>query len=246
MIIHCLQHVPYLGPGAIHHWAVAKGYALSRTPVYRQGTFPDPASFDALVVLSGPSKFFGTEQENLLLCEKRFIARCLHQNKRMLGINLGARLIAEVLGARIYADKVKEIGWYFISWNSNAHRHPMFSFLPARQIVFQWHRDTFELPDGCLPLAGSGCCRNQAFIYQDGVVGFQFHLELGFNNLTQLVRLNKEELKERGPHIQSAEHMLDRPEYLVANNHSLFQFLDLFLACIPTTAPTPLSARLHC
>lgn len=229
MNIHFIQHVPFLGPGIIKVWAEARDSCISFTRLFDKEKLPDSSSLDALVILGGDLNISGAELTSTQIREKKFIRRCIQQNKLVLGINLGARLIASVLGGRIMPNKIKKIGWYLVNWNSNACRHPMFNFLPFRHLVLYWHKDTYELPSGAVSLAGSSHCRNQAFMYGQNVLALQFHLELDYKGLEQLIVNHKGDLKERGAHIQSAEHMLSRLEYLDSSNRMLTRLLDQFL-----------------
>ena len=95
----------------------------------------------------------------------------------VLGICLGAQLLAKTLGARVYPNRVKEIGWYPIELTPAAADDPLFAQSGA-QTVFQWHGDTFDLPAGAVHLARSPLCENQAFRYGHNAYGLQFHIEM--------------------------------------------------------------------
>lgn len=228
MKIHYLQHVPFEGPGVITPWAAARGCRVRPVLLFDKGELPDPSSVDALVVLGGTMNVYDEDQYPWLKEEKEFLRECIHQEKKILGISLGAQLVAEALGAKVYTNRMKEVGWFIMSWNSCAWTNPLFNFVSCHQITLHWHKDTFDLPPGAIRLASSRCCKNQAFIWQEHVVGLQFHLEMVREDLEQLITHQKEELKERGRHMQSAEHMLSRPEYIASNNHTMVQFLDRF------------------
>lgn len=245
MKIHYLQHVPFQSPGIITFWAAERGCRVGSTLLYDKGKLPDPSSVDALIVLGGTMNVYEEDQYPWLVEEKELIRQCIRQKKKVLGINLGAQLIADVLGAGVYPNRVKEIGWHLISWNSCAWSNPMFNFVPCHQITLHWHRDTFDLPAGAERLASSRCCKNQAFTWQEHVVGLQFHLEVVKQDLEQLIAYHKEELKERGPHMQSAEHLLSRPNYIEENNHTMFQLMDRFFLEKYKTTPQPAGAGMH-
>jgi len=90
---------------------------------------------------------------------------------------LGAQLIAKALGARVYRNEVKEIGWCPLHFTEAGAGDPLLGGLPDPSMVLQWHGETFDLPCGAVHLAWSDACRNQAFRYGSNVHGFQFHLE---------------------------------------------------------------------
>ncbi|MGA9623052.1 MAG: hypothetical protein WBQ65_01170, partial [Bryobacteraceae bacterium] len=95
-----------------------------------------------------------------------------------LGVCLGAQLIAKALGAKVYRNPVKEIGWFEIHFTGAAARDPLFAGVGPSETVFHWHGETFDLPPGAERLAYSEACRNQAFRFAAGVFGLQFHLEV--------------------------------------------------------------------
>ena len=96
----------------------------------------------------------------------------------MLGICLGAQLIAKTLGAAVYPNQEKEIGWYDVSPTDHAQNDPLLGPFSATEKIFQWHGETFDIPQSTRHLAFSSLCANQAFRYGDNVYGFQFHLEV--------------------------------------------------------------------
>jgi GMP synthase-like glutamine amidotransferase len=109
--------------------------------------------------------------------ELRFIAQAVAYRKAVLGICLGAQLLAKALGASVYRNPVKEIGWFPINFTEIGAEDPLFHGLNREETVFQWHGETFDLPSEARLLATSGLCRNQAFRIADRAYGLQFHLE---------------------------------------------------------------------
>ncbi len=114
--------------------------------------------------------------------EAKFIDRAIKANKHVLGVCLGAQMVAHVLGAKVYAGQKKEIGWYEVALTPDGMSDPLMSALalPDRNAaqVFQWHGDTFDLPKGAVRLASSDLYPNQAFRYADRVYALQFHIEV--------------------------------------------------------------------
>ena len=139
--------------------------------------------------------------------EKRFIESAIHDRKPVLGVCLGAQLIASVLGARVYANAHKEIGWFDVRLTPDARVSPAFSGLPDVVPVFQWHGETFDLPQGAQLVATGDVCTNQAFVYDERVIGLQFHLETTRQSAQALVANCGNELTD-APYVQSADCIL--------------------------------------
>jgi GMP synthase (glutamine-hydrolysing) len=106
------------------------------------------------------------------------IRAAVHRGIPVLGICLGAQLIARALGARVYRNPEKEIGWSPLQWTAAASADPLFHGFRDPETVFQWHGETFDLPPGAEHLAYSSACRHQAFRTGANVYGIQFHLEV--------------------------------------------------------------------
>lgn len=177
MNIHYLQHVPFEDLGSMEPHLLARGHELSCSPLYKNLLTHDPADVDWLIVLGGPMGVHDERVHPWLAEEKRFIRTVIEAGKPVLGICLGAQLIADVLGARVYQNAHREIGWYPVRREAAPLQSPYAALLPDEADVFHWHGDTFDLPDGARHLASSAACRNQAFVWERRVVGLQFHLE---------------------------------------------------------------------
>ena len=113
-----------------------------------------------------------------LAAERRFIREAIEAGKAVLGICLGAQLIARAMGARVYANPEREIGWFPVQGLGDGSRDPAWAASGAETTVFHWHGDTFDLPRGAVHLARSAGCEHQAFRIGDRVIGLQFHLEV--------------------------------------------------------------------
>lgn len=174
MRVHVLQHVHFEGPGSIATWLAAKGAEVSSTRFFEAARLPSPAGIDLIIALGGPMSVNDEAEFPWLRDEKRFIAEAIAGGQAVLGICLGAQLIASAMGARVYPGKEKEIGWYPVFAEAATPGH--FAF-PARTAVFHWHGETFDLPTGAAHLASSVACRNQAFQIGARAIGLQFHLE---------------------------------------------------------------------
>lgn len=109
--------------------------------------------------------------------EKAFIRVCMDQGKTVLGICLGAQLMAHVLGARVYQNKAREIGWFPLTISDETRDTVFRDVFPPGLEVFHWHGDTFDIPESAIRIASSPACPNQGFVINDRIAGFQFHLE---------------------------------------------------------------------
>lgn len=206
MHAHWLQHVPFEGLGSIEDWLQARGWTLSCTPLHAQATLPALEGIDLLIVMGGPMSVHDEQTYPWLAAEKAWLRAAIDAGVRVLGICLGAQLIASALGARVHAAPEPEIGWWPV------HGRPAegpggFQF-PQRLEVFQWHGDTFDLPPGASCRAASAVCPHQAFSLGPRVLGLQFHLETTPASARSLIAHCGDALQP-GRCVQSAEQMLD-------------------------------------
>jgi len=192
MRAHCFQHVAFEGPGSIESWLQANGYALSSTRFFESAVLPDPDALDLLVVMGGPMSVNDEDLYPWLAAEKRFVREFIAAGKTVLGVCLGAQMIASALGARVFANREKEIGWFPVR-AVGADDGSLFRFPPA-ETVLHWHGETFDLPAGAIRLASSEGCENQAFQIGGRVIGLQFHLETTPASLREIVANCREEL----------------------------------------------------
>lgn len=201
MKLHWLQHVPFEGLGYIEEWATAKGAEISCTRLFDNEALPTINSFDGLVVMGGPMNIYDHDAHPWLVAEKEFIRNAIDTGSPVLGICLGAQLIADVLGARVYPGPQKEMGWFPIQRMADAP-----TWLPETLIAFHWHGETFDIPGGALPLASSDACKNQGFIHNNRVVGLQFHMETTPESMEALIENCSDEMVD-APYIQTAAEM---------------------------------------
>jgi len=208
MKIHYIQHVPFEDLGNIEKWAKTKSYSVSATLSYENQDFPDTDSFDLLVILGGPMNIYEEDKYSWLKKEKQFIKEAIKQNKYIIGICLGAQLLADTLGAKVYPNSQKEIGWFPINLTQHAVNSGILSGLPNILPVFHWHGDTFDLPKNSILLASSKACTNQAFVYNEKIIGLQFHLETSEISAGNLIKHCGNELNDSGC-IQTPEQMMN-------------------------------------
>lgn len=226
MNIHWLQHVHFEGLGSIHSWAEKKGHNLMATRLWREDSFPAPENVKFLIVMGGPMGVYDDKTFPWLTEEKRFLASLVDSGCALLGICLGAQLLASVLGARVHRSREKEIGWFPVT-STATQDSPFCSVFPGEAEVFHWHGDTFDIPPGGTRLCSSKACRNQAFVVGDRILGLQFHLEMTQPGLSAIIDNCRDELVD-APWIQGEEEMVGQGQHLVKNNLLMEQILDTF------------------
>lgn len=205
--LHWLQHVPFEGLGCIREWIETRGHSLGCTRLWKaESGFPEPDEIDWLIVMGGPMGVHDESAFPRLAEEKACIRRLLQPGSRhtVLGICLGAQLIAEALGAKVYRNPVPEIGWAPIHAEPAAFQHPLLAGLPglpgrqAGLAAFHWHFETFDIPPQAERVFSSANCQNQGLVYGDRVIGLQFHLETRLQDAAALVEHGAADLREAG------------------------------------------------
>ena len=227
MNLHVFQHVPFEGPARIGAWATARGHRVTTTRWFAGDRPPSHASVDALVVMGGPMGVYEEDKYAWLREEKRFIRQAILNGKRILGVCLGAQLLADVLGARVYPHTCKEIGWFPITRTPDATQSKLLAAFPKDLEVFHWHGDTFDIPAEATHVLQSAACPNQAFVLEERVVGLQFHIEIEPAGVDSLVRHCGNDLR-LGRCVQSAaEIRVERGQF--GRIHAVVkEFLDRF------------------
>jgi GMP synthase-like glutamine amidotransferase len=223
--IHYLQHVPFEGPGFIESWALVRNHRLTSTRLYSGQRLPGVDDLDWLVILGGPMNVYEQDRYPWLAREKCFIGEALHGEKVVIGICLGAQLLACVLGAKVTRNPCSEIGWYPVEKAAQASQSKLAGLLPDQFPAFHWHGDTFEIPRGAIHFARSQACENQAFTFGDRVAAFQFHLESTRDGVEKLVYNCPEDLAE-GPCIQGPEDMVTDLDRFQGINSLMADFMD--------------------
>ena len=173
MRIHYIQHVPFEEIGYVQEWMTENNIEVSATKIWESATFPSLEDFDGLVIMGGPMGVYEEDLYEWLAAEKTFIKYAIGAEKKVLGICLGSQLIASVLGASVYPNQRKEIGWFDVTGSDIGSG----TVLEMSFTAFHWHGDTFNLPAGCVNHITSIACQNQFFTSGDNVVGIQFHPE---------------------------------------------------------------------
>lgn len=223
MRVHVLQHVDFEGLAAIEQWLERKEASVTFTRFFENSVLPPLEDIDFVIALGGPMSVNDVEQLPWLSDEKAFVARAIARGKSVLGICLGAQLIASSCGARVYAGPQKEIGWFPV--RAVPCTPAVFPF-PEQTDVLHWHGETFDLPAHAILLASSDIYPHQAFQLGDRVLGLQFHLEMTEESLARIVDGCREELVV-GPSVQSESQLAQGARLGCPSTHPLlFSVLD--------------------
>ena len=211
MRLHFIQHVPFERPAGIGEWAEGHGIVTSVTKIYRpprtaRAGLPPTDEFDFLVVLGGPMSVHDTDEYPWLADEVALIADAIRSGRRVVGVCLGAQLIARALGAEVRRARFTEIGWYTVRRIEQAPSQPdiLDGILPNHFPAFHWHSDAFDPPETATSLLESDACQNQAFIIPGKALALQFHLEMGEENVEAILENCESELGT-GRYVQSPE-----------------------------------------
>ena len=222
MRIHSIEHAPFEGPGRIAAWAAERGHTLARTALHEGELPPSPDAFDFLVVMGGPMSIHDHRDHPWLPIEKDFLKMVIGTHQPVLGICLGAQLLADALDGKVFQNPVKEIGWFPVRM---LDRSAPFAAFPERLTVMHWHGDTFTIPEGARRVAESDACANQAFVFREHVVGLQFHIELEKVGLEDLAAASLDEAGT-APFIQSREELTSPPPESSEAGAVLYALLD--------------------
>jgi len=204
MCVLIIKHIDVEGPGLIE-------YCLKQEQIPYQIVNLEEASvrlpkiddLSHIVILGGPMNAYEEDRYPFLKGEDLFIKEAIQRGKRILGICLGAQLIAKALGAKVFKAPLKEIGWYEISLTNTGSMDPFFSQLPPTFSVFEWHEDTFEIPKAGKLIATSGLVPHQAFRYGENAYGLQFHIEVTKEMIQEWMRAYEAEIGGSQPSLFS-------------------------------------------
>lgn len=228
MKIAVLQHVPFEGPATIADWANSRGHQLYIINLFNGDAMPSISEFDALIVMGGPMSIHDEVEYPWLVDEKAFIRHAIDEGKHVLGICLGAQLVADTLGGDVTRNAHREIGWFPIQREGTHALSKHFDDL----LAFHWHGDTFSIPAAAERIASSEGCANQAFVFHDRVLALQFHLELTPEIVKRLIVHCAEDI-DGGPYSQTAEAMMKMPMRFAKVHQALYRLMDEWLNSRP-------------
>lgn len=204
---HYLQHVPFEDAANVGVWALDQGFTVTRTRLYAGEMLPPVEDMDWLAVMGGPMNIYEHTAYPWLVAEKAWVKQVIEAGKVVIGICLGAQLVADALGGTISQNAHKEIGWFPVRLTVEGLDSSLLSGLPETFEAFHWHGDTFTIPPGARHLARSMACANQAFQWGDHVLGLQCHLDYAQVSLQAMVDHCGAELTPE-PYIQTDRALL--------------------------------------
>jgi GMP synthase-like glutamine amidotransferase len=178
MRIHIIQHIPASNATSSITSLCPAGITFTISHSYNKHcSFPNTSEYDLLIILGGPMSTCDTQKYPWLNQEKKYIQDAINADKYIMGICLGAQLLAEALGGEVSTSDELEIGWHKVSFNDALKSSILAGIFPSQMELFHWHKDTFTLPRNAIAMGHSLGCANQGFVYNDRIIGFQFHLE---------------------------------------------------------------------
>ena len=213
----CLKHVPFEGPGAFATALTERGVSLERYLVPQDGLPKDAG--DVLIVMGGPMSV--NDSDSWIVQETEFIRSAILAGKPVIGVCLGSQFMAKSLGATVRPGKALEIGMTPVRLTNEGKHDPVFGPCPESFSVFEWHGEVFDLPNDCVPLAGSEIAPLQAFRYGARAYGLLFHLEMEESGIDSLcgecapditkTRLTAQHVKAAAlPHLPQLHQIADR------------------------------------
>lgn len=229
MNILILQHVPFEGPAAIRTWATSNDHQLRCVDVSQALELPSINSFDCLIIMGGPMSV--NDQLTWMQGEMDLIRAAVNAKRYVIGICLGAQLIAASLAASITPNQHREIGWFEAVYHlspeqERTHRHWSSGIFPLQFTPLHWHGDRFEIPPQATAIISSKACDNQAFIVGEHTLALQFHLEFDRATAARVAQACQDELLEGGQYVQTEQQILSNEQAFNDANGLLFLLLD--------------------
>ena len=216
-----LQNAQGEGPGIFGRILDHSCWTMKIFHLYRGDPLPsDWRSYDLLVVMGGPMNVYEEETYPFLAEETRVIDNALTEGLPVIGFCLGAQLMAKAMGAVVVKGPEKEIGWYPVQLTEQGREDPLLKSFPDKFIVFQWHGDTFELPENAVRLVISDGYFNQAMRIGSVSYGFQFHFEITRDMIAEWLKTGKQEIEKMDDK--------DLPGMILANAYEYLPLLHFF------------------
>ena len=228
MNIQVIQHSAADSPASAALILDQLGHLVSTTRIDRGDPIPQRVTADVLMMFGGGISLTASDLPPWVDQERELIRQYVDQGRRVMGICLGAQLLASALGATVQRNLEPEAGWHRVFHPDGSTQSGPATSLPREMMAFHWHQDTFDIPPGATHLYQSEACTNQAFAMGDRVFGFQFHFEA--NERTVLTFLAVSKLwRRQASFIQSEDHITEGIEsYLATQTAHLASFLGEF------------------
>ena len=174
-----IKHIDIEGPGTLGEFFNNQTSWQTKIVELENGEIlPSLDDCEAIISLGGPMNVYEEDKYPFLQEEDKLLKKAIKEEIPILGICLGAQILAKACGAKVKKAPRKEIGWYKVNLTEAAKQDMLFKSLPSQLEVFQWHQDTFEIPKGAQLIAESNTCTNQAFRFGRNAYGLQFHIEV--------------------------------------------------------------------
>lgn len=231
------QHAASEGPGRVAAWLEARGFDLEFVRWWQEPVPSRTEHWEGLVILGGAMNIYQHRDFPWLAEEKTLLAGLLERGVPILGICLGAQLLADQLGSRVVQNAETEIGWWPVRFAPAARS--LYSHLPAECTVLHWHGDTFGLPPESTRLAESEVCSEQGFLFGDNILGLQFHPEVDAGLLQDFCGDGTETWPE-GNFVQNRAELLHKaPEYFEGARAVLDGFMEALFGPVASADPSP-------
>lgn len=175
-----IKHIESEGPGVFGRVIEEEGIPSITLNTWESAGFPDPEDFSAILVMGGPMGVYEEDEYSFIRPELEMLGVAVGKDMPVLGVCLGAQMVAASAGARVFRGDAEEIGWFEITLSGEGLKDPVFGVISSEEAsipVFQLHGDSFDLPTGAVHLASSALFENQAFRLGSRVYGLQFHVE---------------------------------------------------------------------
>lgn len=192
-----LQNASGEGPGILGDFLDRRGWERQTIRLYRGEMIPaDWETYHVMIVMGGPMNVYEEDTYPFLATETQVIGQGLRNGHPVLGFCLGVQLMAKACGGEVFKGQEKEIGWYPVRLTAGGMSDPLLKSFPDEFIIFQWHGDTYHLPQGAVRLVDSQHYPNQAMRIGHMSYGFQFHFEITRDMITEWLESAREEIGE--------------------------------------------------